>query len=60
MVKDPNVGWDLVHDGVDDGEDQLVLAENQDLCHDKAKEVPWHLLYYFVVLENYLFLLTMW
>eukprot|EP00957_Ditylum_brightwellii_P080292 6106811-Ditylum_brightwellii.AAC.1 len=37
MVKDPNAGWDLVHDGADEGEDQLVLAENQDLCHDEAK-----------------------
>eukprot|EP00957_Ditylum_brightwellii_P035948 2723664-Ditylum_brightwellii.AAC.1 len=40
VVKDPSVGWDLVHDRVDEGEDLFVLAEIQDLCHDKAKESP--------------------
>eukprot|EP00957_Ditylum_brightwellii_P128679 9815811-Ditylum_brightwellii.AAC.1 len=55
-----NVGWDLVHGRANEGEDQLVLAENQNLCHDEAEEVPRHLLHYFVVLENYLLLSTMW
>eukprot|EP00957_Ditylum_brightwellii_P069715 5294311-Ditylum_brightwellii.AAC.1 len=48
MVKDPNVGWDLVHDRTKEGEDMFVLAEIQDLCHDEAKEFPRSLLVYFV------------
>eukprot|EP00957_Ditylum_brightwellii_P158298 12049553-Ditylum_brightwellii.AAC.1 len=38
VLRGHNVGWDLIHDGADEGEDQLVLAENWDLCSVEAKE----------------------
>eukprot|EP00957_Ditylum_brightwellii_P093598 7127506-Ditylum_brightwellii.AAC.1 len=48
MIKDPNIWWDLVHDGANEGEDLLVLAEIKDLRHDETKESPRSLLHYCV------------